>query len=256
MNKISMRKVQERLNRVLSASGRKVEAVKPGRAWSGKIKNIDNLLSWMYDKDILNKTEKQKKDTIFHSYYRYYNDGDFPRILSPLGISKYSPDEKIETALEEVIEAFIKKILAKYAGKYSRKDFHLDQYIKQLNDVIEYTSIGEANPSSINFWVSEIANPDEEIAKWNDEMQSIYKKYEEAAKKYDKDPAIKKRLEEKYIGSINRYAPPYMKEILDDLWPAELESYKSKMDNLAKKMNDKLLKVKEAALKLKNNGVI
>lgn len=60
MANISMAKVRARLNRVLSAS-KKVEAVKPRRAWSGKIKKIDELLAWMYDKGIMNKGERAKK---------------------------------------------------------------------------------------------------------------------------------------------------------------------------------------------------
>ena len=50
----------------------------PLRAWNNKLKSIDDLMSWMYDKDILNKGEKSDKDRIFRQYYRYYNDGDFP----------------------------------------------------------------------------------------------------------------------------------------------------------------------------------
>jgi len=104
-----------------------------GRAWSGKIENLDNLFSWMYDKDILNKGEKAKKDSIFHQYYRYYNDGDFPRGLSKAkDISRYDSEEKIGKALEEYIEDFMKEILGKYAGKYDRRKFHFDQLLSQL----------------------------------------------------------------------------------------------------------------------------
>lgn len=54
MANISMTRVRARLNRVLAAS-KKVEAVKPRRGWSGRIKNIDKLLAWMYDNNIMNK---------------------------------------------------------------------------------------------------------------------------------------------------------------------------------------------------------
>lgn len=48
------------------------EASKAQRAWNGKLKNVDALMAWLYDKDILTKTEKAQKDKIFNAYYRFY----------------------------------------------------------------------------------------------------------------------------------------------------------------------------------------
>ena len=150
---INIVKVKERLDRVL-ASGFSIEATKTQRAWSGKINHIDKLLSWMYDKGILNKSEKNRKDTLFRSYYRYYNDGDFPHILTNKGIGKYSSKEQIEQALEEEVEDFIKSILSKYSGKYSRTDFRYDQYTKQLDDVIKF--LKEQNFGSADYFFKKI----------------------------------------------------------------------------------------------------
>ena len=86
------------------------EASYSGRAWSGKLSNIDNLLSWMYDKGILNKSEQGEKDRKFREYYRWYNDGDRPSGLT-------GSDADIESYLERSIDDFIKKVLTKYAGK-------------------------------------------------------------------------------------------------------------------------------------------
>lgn len=255
MANISMAKVRARLNRVLSAS-KKVEAVKPRRAWSGKIKKIDELLAWMYDKGIMNKGERAKKDTLFHSYYRYYNDGDFPRVLSPLGYSRWAPEEKIEQALEELVEAFIKKILAKYAGKYSRRDFHYDQYMDQLNSIIK--SIDDtkgAGAHSINYWMSQLANPDEELVKLNDELQSLDKQFNTEVEKVAAQPEVKDYLDKKNVHRLSSYANSYIKELLGKYWTPKLESYLKKMGDIGYKMKDKLLKVKEAATKLKNEGV-
>lgn len=47
-----------------------LEEAKAGRAWSGKLNKIDELLQWMYSNDILNKGEKAQKDALFHQYYR------------------------------------------------------------------------------------------------------------------------------------------------------------------------------------------
>lgn len=101
------------------------EASFAGRAWSGKLKNIDDLLSWMYDKGVLTKTEQAEKDRVFREYYRYYNDGDIPRGLN--GMS----DAKVEEYLERKVEDFIKTVLSKYAGKYDRNAFHFDKLLSQ-----------------------------------------------------------------------------------------------------------------------------
>ena len=103
------------------------EALVAGRAWSGRLRNIDNLLSWMYDEGILTKTDMNKKDSLFHKYYRYYNDGDMPR-----GVSKYGTKADMELELEQQVTDFMKKILSKYAGKYDRQQFKLSSFISEL----------------------------------------------------------------------------------------------------------------------------
>lgn len=255
MANISMAKVRARLNRVLAAS-KKVEAVKPRRGWNGRIKNIDKLLAWMYDNNIMNKGEKAKKDTLFHSYYRYYNDGDFPRVLSPLGYSRWTPEEKIETALEELLEAFIKKILAKYAGKYSRRDFHYDQYMEQLNDVIRSIDNSKGTGAhNINYWMGKLANPDEELVKLNNELQSLDKQFTTEVEKVAAIPEVKDYLDKKNVSRLSSYTNDYIKDVLGKYWTPELESNFKKMSDIGYKMKNKLLKVKEAATKLKNEGV-
>jgi len=99
--------------------------LKVGRGWSNKLDRIDSLIGWMYDEDILNMTEKKKKDTVFYSYYRYYNDGDIPG-----GLGRYNAARGIEERLNK----FISHILTKYKGKYSRQDFYAAQQAKAYNN--------------------------------------------------------------------------------------------------------------------------
>jgi hypothetical protein len=115
------------------------EASFAGRAWSGNLQNIDDLLSWMYDKGVLTKAEQAEKDKKFREYYRWYNDGDYPSGLK--GMS----DAKVEDYLEKSIEDFIKSVLSKYAGKYDRQSFHFDKLLSQY-----YTIQGnlKASPSA------------------------------------------------------------------------------------------------------------
>lgn len=116
------------------------EAAHPRRAWNGKLEKIDKLLAWMYNKNILSKGDQKRKDSIFNAYYRYYNDGDFPRILSTRGFNKYQDETKIETALENIIDEFLKEMLTKYLPKVDRTTYRLDQTLKVIDDAIRWAN--------------------------------------------------------------------------------------------------------------------
>lgn len=108
----------------------KLNEAKVQRAWSGKLKQVEALLSWMYEKYILNKGEKAKKDSLFRKYYRFYNDGDIPRGM------KIKSKDQVALMLEEELEEFIKKIISKYTSKIDRKGFRLDKQHDELNTVL------------------------------------------------------------------------------------------------------------------------
>lgn len=99
--------------------------------------NIDDLFTWLYDNNILNKTDKKEKDSIFYQYYRYYNDGDFPRsLIKRKGVYSHDPKEKIKKALEEVLREFISRILFKYHNKYNRQDYYDDIELNNYKDLL------------------------------------------------------------------------------------------------------------------------
>ena len=102
------------------------EASFSGRAWQGKLENLDNLFSWLYSQNILSRDEQDEKDELFRAYYRFYNDGDTPTNI------EIESDESEEQALERSLDDFMKKVLSKYAGKYDRRKFHYDQLLSQL----------------------------------------------------------------------------------------------------------------------------
>jgi hypothetical protein len=159
-----------------------IDEAKAGRAWEGKIKNIDNLLSWMYDKGIMGKGDMGAKDSLFRQYYRYYNDGDFPGSLKSRGFNSYMPAEKIAAALEELIEDYIKKILSKYSGKFTRSDFHYDMLLKDLNllkDLLKREDVY----ALINYWTKEIDVKDTEFQALLQQLKEEYKIADEAANK-------------------------------------------------------------------------
>lgn len=101
--------------------------MKAYRAWNNKLRNINRLLWWLYDNDILTKTEQRQKDKVFRQYYRYHNDGDFPRALSQTTkLWRLSPKTEIAEQLELYVENFIKELLVKYWSKIDRQVFWSD----------------------------------------------------------------------------------------------------------------------------------
>jgi len=127
------------------------------RAWNGGLKNIDELMAWMYDKDILNKTDKNKKDSIFRQYYRFYNDGDAPRgVLRKYGVSMYDRDA-VETKLEEYLNEYISAMLKKYCKKVNRKLFYVDRKLSKLNTVLRVTEEFEVH-GLVTYWKKDIEN--------------------------------------------------------------------------------------------------
>ena len=148
--------------------------IKTGRAWNNGLKLLDELFSWMYEKDILTKTDKNEKDKIFRGYYRYYNDGDFPRILNSSGVNQCSGDQAIEEALEERIETFMKTILKKYSGKYNRKDFRRDNRISKLETLQSVISDDDSH-GLITYWLKEIKVENTEFKKHLKELKVAYK---------------------------------------------------------------------------------
>lgn len=231
------------------------EASHAGRAWSGKIKNIDNLMSWMYDKGIINKGEQAEKDRVFREYYRYYNDGDTPRGLR--GMS----EKGIEDYLEKKVEEFIKKVLAKYTGKYDRKDFRVDTLLADLSTLSSITggrNSGEFEPDPyglLNYWGKNIKTGNSEFEKLLGELRPIYDDAKKAA-----NDIVDKETKDGIYKDVASYGIPsnntglsYQRQRLEDakVWTPDAEKKYMKMKEHMLKMNDILLNVIEATRRLK-----
>lgn len=154
---------------------------KPGRAWNGRLEKIDELLRWMYDKDILTKGEKSKKDMLFNQYYRYYNDGDMPRNLSNEHgpIRKWHDDDVIANALETKLEDFIKGILSKYTGKIDKGMFHIDTQLDKVNTLISVVDRNDIHGLT-KYWIKntkddKIISLTKELEKKYDELNNLTK---------------------------------------------------------------------------------
>jgi len=233
------------------------EASHAGRAWSGKIENIDNLLSWMYDKGILNKGEQAEKDRRFREYYRWYNDGDRPR-----GVN--GKDSDIEEYLEKSVEEFIKRVLAKYTGKYDRRDFRLDTLLGDLktleNIVAGYAAEdgvrGEPDPYGLlNYWGKKINTGNSDFEKMLGELRPLYDDAKKAA-----NDIVAKETESGIFKDEKSYNIPgdstgisYQRKRLQDakVWTPDAEKKYQKMKDLMMKMHEILTNVIEATEKLK-----
>ena len=151
------------------------EASTPQRAWQGKLKRVDAILGWMYDKNILSAGDKKKKDSVFRQYYRYYNDGDMPAALKVKGISKWDGSNKVETELEKYLETFIKEMLSKYMSKVNRTEFRLDRLISELGIVSDVAGRGDAH-GLLNYWLKKTKIKDEkgELPELIEKLQKSY----------------------------------------------------------------------------------
>lgn len=175
------------------------EKSKAGRAWEGRLDNVDDLMAWLYRKDILSTQDKVEKDKIFTGYYRFYNDGDTPDWL------RIDRNETEEEALETALDDFIKEILAKYAGKYDRNTFRYDTLLSQLNTLksnLHDTGTPEWSQYDVHsFLYFYNKNPKTGNAKFDKsvvQLEKLFKKFEKTAdaqiEKYLKDSKKKEEF--------------------------------------------------------------
>lgn len=171
---------------------RKLVEVKAGRAWQGKLKRIDDLIAWMYDKDILTQSDKKKKDSLFHKYYRYYNDGDFPRGIKSVSASEYrwsrtasswkkEVEDKIEYELEQQLETFMVYILNKYLPKINRKEFHYDRAIEKIHEVIVEIADKYLSLSRLFRLINEVSTDNVEVATTIEKLKELNNEYKRVA---------------------------------------------------------------------------
>jgi hypothetical protein len=235
------------------------EASHAGRAWSGKIKNVDNLLSWMYDKGILTKAEQAEKDRVFREYYRYYNDGDRPDGMT-------GKDSDIELQLEQRVEGFIKKVLAKYTGKYNRRDFRVDTLLGDLNTLRNVTAgqyiasndtHWEPDPYGLlNYWGKDVKTGNSDFEDLLAKLRPLYDAIDKAANdviaKETKDGVYKDT--KSYDRPSDGHTISHRRKLMQDsnVWSADLEKKYNTMKDQMMDMAKILDTVIEATQRLKD----
>lgn len=144
------------------------------RFWDNKLSNIDGWECFMYDS--MTNTDKSNKDRVNHRYYRYYNDGDFPRGLrtaSGMTINKYMGESIIEEALEKTAENNARYLIKKYMNAENRKAFYNYEYFQNKTYLIGDIQIG----SNFDYWYAKnriLAKIAED--KWVIKSAGVYKK--------------------------------------------------------------------------------
>lgn len=216
--------------------------VKAGRAWEGKLKRIDDFLKWLYNKDMLTKAEKDKKDTIIRQYYRYYNDGDWPAILSRRGFSKFGGElhtKEAEKELESYLEDFIKSILSKYADDETRKVFKYENMLNKINFVIKQVEENNIN-GFLDAWAYRFSNPSDEFLNHVEKMKEEFVKFKNLLKLTDPENS----------NYIVDYAKEKMKE--NKTWTPELEKMYISLRTGMKDAQKFLLDIRDAILQARD----
>jgi hypothetical protein len=152
--------------------GNDIEASKsaasvPGRGWQGKLGHIDEFLKQVYDK--MESADKRLKDSVFRSYYRHYNDGDYLSMpwntLVKIGLDKENlnylqrgkiydkgtTDNRYEKALEDALDVTMKYLYKKYKGSTNRKTVNFEK-LKDIAKTIKDYDFKDA------YWVNKFAD--------------------------------------------------------------------------------------------------
>lgn len=217
------------------------EESKARRAWEGKLKKIDALMGWMYEKDILTPNEKKDKDRIFYQYYRYYNDGDLPSIVKRRGVGIRSGKNVIERELEDALDSFIKKILSKYLPTINRTEFRLDNLLKQLS-MVKRSADEEDSYGLLNYWLKSVKIKDDEGA--------LFGIVEELKKAHEAMKDSLGKADSKKGSMVMSYARKQMKN--ENTWTPELEAEYKELADSCKKVSEFIDNIITGTRKLKD----
>lgn len=100
------------------------ENVKAQRGWNGNLERINGLCTMIVDSELTTEALAKRYRKVVHQYYRFYNDGDFPRLVSSYGVRKHDAD--IEEALETELNTVLAKVL-KHATVQMRSQLRMNK---------------------------------------------------------------------------------------------------------------------------------
>ena len=208
---------------------------KTGRAWNNKLNRIEEFIRYLESNNLLSKRELQKKNSLFIAYYRWYNDGDFPKFLTQHGVYRGMPESTISDKLEEILTNFLTAILSKYLSKVDRSEVRTSVYIKEIDSVLR--SLKEGLYYDVYTYYASKINIDD--SNWADLLEKLKTQYIElkddiAALGYDD-------VKGRYVA----YARHKLQHDTD-LWSDELEKKWKMLEKIGDEISDILNKVKES----------
>ena len=103
--------------------------------WNNRAKMVGEFLRWVYDHG-MSKTDQDLKDATNRRYYRYYNDGDRPRISKREGMT-----------LEETLEIRTAEVTWKLFQKYNTPERRKAFYNAREDEDFDHTDCQFAGPS-------------------------------------------------------------------------------------------------------------
>lgn len=146
--------------------------VKTRRGWQGKLERVNALCNLIIDLELVSKSVIKRYQNSVHQYYRYYNDGDHPRIVSSYGVRKFDGDVAVEKALECALDTVMALVL-KASNSELRSVVRKRKAHSRLNilkDAVERLDLRSVIPNPENatgfnqegYWFSQLVGIDHE----------------------------------------------------------------------------------------------
>jgi hypothetical protein len=80
--------------------------VKVQRGWNGQLERINALCNMIIEAGLVTKKLEKRLHNVTNQYYRFYNDGDFPRLVN--SYDDCSTEQALESELDTVLSLVMK----------------------------------------------------------------------------------------------------------------------------------------------------
>lgn len=99
------------------------ENVKITRGWDGKLDYSNRLCGLIVELNLVSETLIKSYENCVHQYYRYYNDGDTPRLIRGYGVKKSDGEKAVEEALETEIVRIMSLVISQVKSTTKLRTF-------------------------------------------------------------------------------------------------------------------------------------
>ena len=99
------------------------ENVKVTRGWDGKLDYSNRLCGLIVELNLVSESLIKSYENCVHQYYRYYNDGDTPRLIRAYGVKKSDGEKAVEEALETEIVRIMSLLISQVQSTTKLRTF-------------------------------------------------------------------------------------------------------------------------------------